>query len=165
MIPDEKNVEIIFQGVRNALLASFGDMIETRRRQGSSWQASFIKWNHRESLDKFLDTDRKKSVFFYVSTFSFKEAKRTFLIPWVIGLCTGISTWGGGHHSKLSFTVSRLLLIDLYVVQKEVNFPKIGKMVNVFQKSWHISKIYFFLGAPPGKLISFLFPPWSTDQN
>ena len=52
---------------------------------------SFIKLNHRESLDKFLDTDRKKSVFFYVSTFSFKEAKRTFLIPWVIGLCTGIS--------------------------------------------------------------------------
>ena len=36
MIPDEKNVEIIFQGVRNALLASFGDMIETRRRRGSS---------------------------------------------------------------------------------------------------------------------------------
>jgi hypothetical protein len=63
---------------------------------------------------------------------------------------------GGVPHSILSFTVSRLLLIDLYVVQKEVNFPKIFKIVNVFQNSGHISKIYFFLGAPPGKFISFL---------
>ena len=43
MIPDVKNVEIIFQGVRNVLLASFGDIMETWRRRGTSWLARKLK--------------------------------------------------------------------------------------------------------------------------
>jgi hypothetical protein len=33
MIPDEKKFKLIFEGVRNVLLASFGDLMETWRRR------------------------------------------------------------------------------------------------------------------------------------
>ena len=43
MIPDEKKVRIILEGVRNVLLASLGYMIETGRRRSTSGLAWTLK--------------------------------------------------------------------------------------------------------------------------
>jgi hypothetical protein len=43
MIPDEKKVRIILEGVRNVLLASLGYIIETGRRRSTSRLARTLK--------------------------------------------------------------------------------------------------------------------------